>query len=226
MGDVLVTGATGGIGGALVAALRSAGHRVIALGRDPDRLRTLAKDGVRTIQADLTAPASLAEAVGTLDALNSLVHCAGVSEFAAVADTPPETWQNTLAVNVVAAAELTRLTLPALRRSRGHVVFVNASPGIRGVPRWSPFVGSKAALRELADSLREEESPYGVKVTTVYPAGTAGDRLRRVRQAFGRPYDAEACIDPDSLARLIASVLAAPPDSYIAELTVLPSPRS
>ncbi|MGI5271022.1 SDR family NAD(P)-dependent oxidoreductase [Nonomuraea sp. CA-218870] len=38
-----------------------------------------------------------------------------------------------------------------------------------GVARWSAFVGSKAALRELADSLREEEAAHGIRVTTVYP---------------------------------------------------------
>ena len=48
-----------------------------------------------------------------------------------------------------AAAELTRLALPALRRSRGHVLFVHATPGMTAVPRWSVFVSSKAALREL-----------------------------------------------------------------------------
>jgi short chain dehydrogenase len=91
--------------------------------------------------------------------------------------------------HVTGAAELTRLMLPALRGACGHVVFVNASPGMRAVPRWSAFVGSKAALRELADSLREEEEHSGVQVTTVYPAGTATERLRRVRAAFGRDYD-------------------------------------
>ena len=49
------------------------------------------------------------------------------------------------------------------------MIFVNASPGMRAVPRWAAFVGSKAALRELADSLRLEEAEYGVRVTTVYP---------------------------------------------------------
>jgi hypothetical protein len=83
--------------------------------------------------------------VRDIDHLDFLIHCAGVSAVASVADTDPATWQDTLTVNVTAAAELTRLLLPALRRSRGHVIFVNASPGIRAVPRWEAFMGSKAA---------------------------------------------------------------------------------
>ena len=134
-------------------------------------------------------------------------------------------WQETLTINVTAAAELTRLLLPQLRASRGHVIFVNASPGMRAVPRWAAFVGSKAALRELADSLRLEEAENGIRVTTVYPAATATQRLRRIRAAFDRPYEPARCIQPESLAEMIAWVLAAPPDSYVTELSVFPSPR-
>ncbi|MFI9839239.1 SDR family NAD(P)-dependent oxidoreductase [Nonomuraea sp. NPDC051941] len=225
MGTVLVTGATGGIGTALVSALVEAGHRVIAVGRDVGRL------DMRGIEADLAEPGTLAAAVGALEDagelqdVQALVHCAGISPVEAVAEAGPETWRRTLAVNVASAAGLVRLTLPALRRSRGHVIFVNASPGMTGVPRWSAFVGSKAALRELADSLREEEAAHGIRVTTLYPAATATDLLGEVRSAFGRPYDPELCIRPQTLAAMIVWVLSAPADSYACELSVLPSPR-
>ncbi|MEO3802996.1 SDR family NAD(P)-dependent oxidoreductase [Nonomuraea sp. B1E8] len=223
MGHVLVTGATGGIGRAVVGALAEAGHRVTAVGRDVGRL------DVPGVEADLADPTTLAAAVGALegglDDVRALVHCAGISPVEAVADADPETWRRTLAVNVASAAELVRLTLPALRRSRGHVIFVNASPGLTGVPRWSGFAGSKAALRELADSLREEEAAHGVRVTTVYPAATATDLLGEVRRAFGRAYDPASCIRPQTLATMIVWVLSAPADAYPSELSVLPSPR-
>ncbi|MEV3982011.1 SDR family NAD(P)-dependent oxidoreductase [Nonomuraea sp. NPDC049758] len=220
MGNVLLTGATGGIGRPLAAALGAAGHQVIAVGRDVGRL------DVRGIEADLTDPASLAPAMAALAAelteIRAVVHCAGVSPVEAVAEAGPDTWRRTMAVNVASAAELVRLALPALRRSKGHVIFVNASPGLTGVPRWSAFVASKAALRELADSLREEEAVHGVRVTTVYPAATATDLLGEVRAAFGRPYDPQACIRPESLAAMVVWALNAPADSYACELSVLP----
>jgi NADP-dependent 3-hydroxy acid dehydrogenase YdfG len=219
MGHVLVTGATGGIGVALAGALAAAGHRVTAVGRDVARLD---QPG---IEADLAEPERLAAALGTLEDVQALVHCAGISPVAAVADAGPETWRRTMAVNVASAAELVRLTLPALRRSRGHVIFVNASPGMTGVPRWSAFVASKAALRELAGSLREEEAGHGIRVTTIYPAATATDLLGEVRSAFGRPYDPDSCIRPESLAEMIVWVLNAPADAYACELSVLPTPR-
>jgi NADP-dependent 3-hydroxy acid dehydrogenase YdfG len=224
MRDVLVTGASGGIGSAVAGVLTSSGHRVIAVGRDSDRLERLSSDGARVIAVDLAYVGGLRAAVRDIDHLDALIHCAGVSAVASVADTDPATWQDILTVNVTAAAELTRLLLPALRRSHGHVIFVNASPGMRAVPRWAAFVGSKAALRELADSLRFEEATHGVRVTTVYPAGTATERLRSIRAAFDRPYEPARCIQPDSLAEMIAWVLAAPPDSYVTELSVHPAP--
>jgi NADP-dependent 3-hydroxy acid dehydrogenase YdfG len=226
VGNVLVTGATGGIGSAIVAALLSEGHQVTALGRDISRLGELAASGAQTVAADLTQVESLSETVSELPAPDALVHCAGISEIATVADAEPAVWVRTLTVNVAAAAELTRVMLPALRDAHGHVVFVNASPGMRAVPRWASFVGSKAALRELADSLRDEEAANGVKVTTVYPSGTATERLRGIRAAFGREYDPAHCIQPETLATMIVWLLAAPPDAYVSELAVSSSPHS
>jgi NADP-dependent 3-hydroxy acid dehydrogenase YdfG len=225
VGEVMVTGATGGIGRAIVAALVAAGHRVSAVGRDSDRLRSV--PGVRAITADLAQPQRLAQAIGDPGQLDALVYCAGVSieAIAPVADTGMTVWQETMAVNILAAAELTRLALPALRRSHGHVVFINSARGVRAVPGWSAFAASKAALQELADSLRAEEAGNGLRVTTIYPGATATEHLRQVREAFGRGYDPQRCIQPETLAAAVAWVLAAPPDAYVSELSVLAAPR-
>lgn len=225
MADVMVTGASGGIGRAVVTALASSGHQVLALSRDAEKVDHLTAGSVRLIAADLARIAELRAAIGEVERLDALVHCAGVSKVASVADTNPATWCDTLMVNVAAAAELTRLLLPQLRAARGHVIFVNASPGTRAVPRWAAFVGSKAALRELADSLRAEEAQNGVRVTTVYPAATATEQLRSIRAAFDRPYDPARCIQPDSLAEMIVWLLTGPPDSYVTELSVIPAPK-
>lgn len=229
MGTILISGATGGIGTALTAELAGAGHDVTGLCRDQGGRARLEAIGARGVVADLSEPARLAASLpgtgGREAGLDALVHCAGVADIDAVADATTASWQRVLTINVAAAAELTRLMLPALRRAHGHVVFVNATPGMRAVPRWPAFVASKAALRELADALRAEEQGHRVRVTTVYPAATATEQLRSIRSAFGRPYDPKLCIQPRSLASMIAWVLAAPPDAYPSELSVLPGPH-
>ena len=64
------------------------------------------------VAADLTNVRELRNAINGIDHLNALIHCAGISAVAAVADTDAAAWQETLTVNVAAAAELTRLLLP------------------------------------------------------------------------------------------------------------------
>lgn len=225
MGEVMVTGAAGGIGRALVGALSAAGHHVSAVGRDLGRLGPM--PGLRTITADLSQPQQLAQAVTVPGQLDALVHCAGVSveAIAPVASTGLDVWQETMAVNTLAAAELTRLVLPALRRSQGHVVFINSARGVRAAPSWSAFAASKAALQELADSLRIEEADRGVRVTTIFLGATATEKLRQVRTAFASRYDPAECIQPETLAAMVVWVLAAPPDGYVSELVVRPGPR-
>lgn len=221
----MVTGATGGIGSAVVRALAERGDRVIALGRDPGRLAGLAAlPGVRALAVDLRDLAALPAALDGVAGLDALVHCAGTAPVAAVADSPAALWEEVLAVNLVAAAELTRLALPALRARRGHAVFVNAAPGAHGVPGWAAYTAAKAGLRELADALRAEEAGNGVRVTGVYPAGTATELLRRTRAAFGRDYDPDACIRPETVAAAIRDVLSLPPDAQVGEITLRPGP--
>lgn len=137
---------------------------------------------------------------------------------ASAAESPTDLWRDTLAVNLVSAAELTRVLLPALRARRGHVVFVNAAPGLHGTPAWSAYTASKAGLRELADALRAEEAGHGLRVTGVHPGGTATELLREVRSAFGHDYDPDTCIRPETLAAVIADALETPRDAQLTEI--------
>ncbi len=219
---VVITGATGGIGEALARAFADRGDRVLAIARPGERLDRLCArlPTVTPVPLDLRAADQAAVALGELDRVDVLVHCAGVSEVAAVSDTSFEDWRDTLTINVAAAAELTRTMLPALRAAHGQVVFINAAPGMGAVPRWSAYVGSKAALRELADSLREEEREHGVRVTTVYPGGVATELLRKVRGQFGRPFEPEDTIGPSTLASIVRTVVDFGGDAHVTELSV------
>ena len=62
-------------------------------------------------------------------------------------------------------------------------------------------------------------------MTTVYPGGTATGHLRDIRATAGRDYDPERLIRPETLAAMVAWVLAAPPDAYVSELSVIAAPR-
>lgn len=220
MRTAVVTGATGGIGSAVVRALVDRGYRVLAVGRSAGALAEL--PGVEPVVLDLARPFALPDALAELDRLDVFVHAAGIADVASVADSDPALWQRTLAVNLTGPAELVRGLLPALRAAAGRVVFVNIAPGTHAVPNWSAYVASKAALRELADSLRAEE--HAIRVTTVYPAGVDTPLLREVRTAFGRPYDPAACLRPETLAWLVMTAIDCPADAHLTELSVRPAP--
>ena len=216
----VVGGATGGIGEAVVDALAAAGYRVFALGRSAEKLAALQREGVVPCAVDLVGLESLPDSLSELERVEAIVHCAGVAGVASVEESPRALWDETFAVNVAGPATLTRALLPALRSARGRVVFVNAAPGLHAVRKWSAYTASKAALRELADSLREEERVNGLRVTSLFPGGVRTELLRTVRDALGVPYDPAVTVSPETLAALVLTVLTFPDDAEILDVSL------
>jgi short-subunit dehydrogenase len=226
----LITGAGSGIGAAVARRLRERGDELWLLARDAGRAKQLAAEfpGTRTVVGDLAEPERLSWALGHQalpDRLDSLLHIAGVVELGQVGDLTPKVWNATLAANLVAPAELTRLLLPQLRLAQGHVVFVNSGAGLRANAEWATYAASKHGLKALADALRWEESGNGLRVTSVYPGRTATPMQEKVHAQEGRDYDASAWIDPRTVAATILHVLDLPGDATIPEVSVHPAPR-
>jgi short-subunit dehydrogenase len=227
MATHLVTGAGSGIGAALADRLAERGDDLWLLARDAGRATQLRErfPGAQTLVGDLADPARLSWAFShqsTPARLDSLIHVAGVVELGAVVDTPVATWQQQLAVNAIAPAEVTRLLIHALRMSRGQVVFVNSGAGLRVSAEWGSYAASKFAVRAIADALREEERANGIRVTTVYPGRTATPMQEKVHQQEGADYDASRWIDPASVATTILAALDLPRDAEMTEVTVRP----
>ncbi|MFC4639485.1 SDR family oxidoreductase [Deinococcus hohokamensis] len=221
----LITGATGGIGRALAQRL-SPHHDLVLSGRPSPGLDALCDElGAAALPLDLTRPETFEAAVAALGPVTYLVHNAGMVELGPVGGQPHEVWARTLMVNTVAPAELTRVLLPRLRAAQGVVVFVNSGAGLRANAGWASYAASKHALRALADALRDEEAPHGVRVTSVYPGRTATEMQRKVRTQEGAEYQPDAFIQPDTVAATIAFALEAPRDATLTDLSVRPGPR-
>ncbi|MBM9503834.1 SDR family oxidoreductase [Actinacidiphila acididurans] len=223
----LITGAGSGIGAAVARRLLARGDELWLLARDAGRAQQLAEQfpGAYTLVGDLAEPARLSWALSHQappDRLDSLLHVAGVVELGPVGDLTPKIWNETLAVNLVGPAELTRLLLPQLRLSRGHVVLVNSGAGLFAHAEWSAYAASKHGLKALADSLRAEERPNGVRVTSVYPGRTATPMQEKVHRQEGKSYDADRWIDPESVATAVLTALDLPRDAELTDLTVRP----
>jgi NAD(P)-dependent dehydrogenase (short-subunit alcohol dehydrogenase family) len=226
----LVTGAGSGIGAALVGALHARGDALVLLARSGERADDLAATypGATTLVADLADPPGLEQALAEADlpdTLDSVVHVAGAVDLAPLAELDLADWQRQLDVNLTAPALVTRAALPALRAARGLVLFVNSGAGLAAHPDWSAYAASKFGLRALADALRGEEKPHGVRVTTVFPGRTATPMQEKVHRQEGRDYDASAWIDPRTVAATILHVLDLPRDATVPEVSVHPAPR-
>lgn len=225
----VVTGASRGVGWQLVQQLSERGVRVWALARklkDIERLNTLTH--VTAVQQDLTDMATLATHIAQVlqDAdvqqLDLLAHVGAAAAVGPAAATQPDVWQTVLQTNVVAPAVLTGSLISYLRAAQGTVVFINSGAGERAVAQHAVYAASKHALRGYANTLRLEESQYGVRVSTVYPGQIATDMLRTIDEQLGVTFDAEASIQPQTVARAIVTVATASDDVHITNLDLRP----
>ncbi|MDT0323440.1 SDR family oxidoreductase [Streptomyces millisiae] len=228
MATHVITGAGSGIGAAIAERLAERGDEVWLWARDAGRARELESrhPGARTLVGDLSEPDRLSWALGHQsppDRVDSLIHSAGVIELGSVGELTPKVWHATLATNLIAPAELTRLLLPQLRAARGHVVFVNSGAGLHAYGEWGAYAASKFGLRALADALRGEEAPNGVRVTTVYPGRTATPMQEKVHQQEGREYDPDRWLTPRDVATTVLAALDLPRGAEVTDLTVRPT---
>jgi short-subunit dehydrogenase len=99
---------------------------------------------------------------------------------------------------------------------------VNSGAGLRANPGWAAYAASKFGLRALADALRAEERPHGVRVTSVFRGRTATPMQEKVHSQEGKAYDASDWVRAATVVDAIVSVLDLPPDATIPEVSVSP----
>jgi short-subunit dehydrogenase len=169
---VLLTGAGGGIGRAMVQTLQDAGAAVLGVGRGAAATRPA---GTSWLQADLTTDIGVAEiARAAADwGANVVVHAAGVPAFGPLSATPAAQMQAVLQANLLAPMRLTQALLPQLRRlPLAQVVFVGSALGRIGLPGFSVYGASKAGVHAFAEALRRELADSAVRVQILAPRST------------------------------------------------------
>lgn len=171
----LVTGAAGGIGRAIVAALKDAGAHVLAFDRDAAALEKLRQD-CEPVVADLADPAQLEAAIqgalGRHGRIDILVNNAGILSPNKLAATTLEEWHRLMAVNLDAALILTQAVMPAMKANRSGRIINIASYAWKsgGLTAGTSYAVSKAALVGLTFSTARELAPVGVTANAIAPA--------------------------------------------------------
>lgn len=182
-GAVLVTGASSGIGRASAMRLERDGYTVFAGVRkqaDADSLEQAAAHGrIEPVTLDVTeagsieaARAEVEHAVGDAG-LAGLVNNAGIANAGPVEHLPVEEFQRVLDVNLTGQYAVTQAFLPLIRSGGGAIVFITSLGGVVATPFMSPYHASKFGLEAVADSLRRELLPWGIRVVVVEPGSIA-----------------------------------------------------
>lgn len=168
---VLVTGAGGGIGGALIAAFRKAGAaRIIATARSVDT--SAAADGAEWHPLDLTDRASVrACAEAHAEAVDILVNNAGANANSGLLDPDDEdAARDEVAVNYLGTLDLIRAVAPAMKaRKSGCIVNMLSILSHATVPALGSYSASKAAALAMTEGVRAELRPWGVRVVGIFP---------------------------------------------------------
>ena len=187
----VVTGCSSGIGRATALRLAEAGQHVYAGVRNPADGEQLARraDGELTPlildvtdASHITAAAHAVAGHAAAAGLDGLVNNAGFGVACPTELLQLQAFRRQLEVNVTGQLAVTQAFLPALRRARGRIVMVSTI-GVRFTPPFAgPLDATKAALAALADALRQELAPWGVRVVLVEPASInsgAADKVSR-----------------------------------------------
>ncbi len=221
MPTALITGAGGGLGSAIAAALAPS-HTLLLAGRPSKRLDDVARRlGAGTVALDLADTQdiqALAAHSDIVDALDVLVHNAGVAFPDLFVESRIHDWRTTFEVNVIGPVALTHALLPALRRAKGQVIFVNSGAGLNVLAGMASYSASKFALRAFADSLRAEEPT--LRVTSVHPGRVATAMQRQLIEFEGGKYDPKHFLRPETVARAIADIVATPPDGHVHQIVI------
>jgi len=182
----LVTGASSGIGSATAKAFADAGYRVLAVGRNAERLDAVvahAPDRVTPIICDLTGPDVCAELIDNaardFGQLDVLVNNAGIITRATAEATTDEDWRQTMAVNLDVPFYLSRAAVPHLRKTKGRIINVASDWGLRGGEKAAAYCASKGGLVLLTKAMARDHAADGITVNAVCPGDVVTPMLEK-----------------------------------------------
>ena len=211
----LVTGASGGIGGAVATALHAQGATVALAGRNRAALEERAAamgDRALVLTADLADPgaanALAAEAAEAMGGIDILINNAGLARDNLFVRVKDEDWQTVLDVNLTAGFRLARAALRGMMRARwGRIVAITSIVGQTGNPGQANYAASKAGMTGMTKALAAEVAARNVTVNCVAPGfidtamtqGLGDDQTARLTERIpagrlGTPEDVASCV--------------------------------
>ena len=175
--NALVTGASGGIGGAIARSLHEQGAIVALAGRNREALESLASelgDRCHVMVGDLgkieSADAMLSAASDAMDGIDILINNAGLTRDNLMMRIKDDDWQTVIDINLTAAFRLSRAVLRGMMKARwGRIINVTSIVGVTGNPGQTNYAASKAGIIGMSKSLAGEVATRGITVNCIAP---------------------------------------------------------
>lgn len=238
----LITGATGGIGGAIAQSLYLSGFNIALIGRDLKKLEKMREELIKQKEVtcccekiacydiDITNQDDVDRLVKSFlidfNQLDVLVHSAGIFRFGSLEQNKVEILDELYNVNTRAPYLLTQKFLPLLQKTLGQIVFINSSSGLQTCANCGAYSASKAALKMLADSLRCEVNTQGIRVVSIFPGRTASVMQEAIHKLENKVYKAENLLQPSDVASVILNALLLPRTAEVTDVTIRPMIKS
>jgi hypothetical protein len=228
--QIVITGASSGLGAVLARRLSGPDRKVFALARSEEKLRALEaeSDGqIVGLPVDITEPEQIAAAYERIETefgpIDVLINNAGVLYRQNFWEQELETIDQMLDINLKGALYCTRLLLPyLLERRRGYIINVASVGAFHGAPRAAVYAASKHGMLGFADSLTQELLPYSIRVTTICPGGINTPLWRDDRNPY--PWDnKEQLMAPEEVAEVIEFLLTRPSGTVYKNMVFFPS---
>jgi len=229
----VVTGASSGIGKSIAYALANNAVDLCLFGRDKAKLEKVScqlrkiQPNVQTYICDFASAENIRNAAELINSsfpgIDILVHSAGNIILKKLEDFTEEEFDLQFSVNTRAPFLLTKLLLPAIKRRKGQIVFLNSSIAQQKARAdLSIYAGSKYALQAIADSLREEVNASGVRVLSVYPGRTATAMQKDIFKSENREYPKHQLLQPEDIAQSIIDALTLPRTAEVTDISIRP----
>jgi NAD(P)-dependent dehydrogenase (short-subunit alcohol dehydrogenase family) len=175
---ILVVGGAGGVGSAVVELLVNRGCSVVTTVLSPaeaalvqERHRGAVRSHIVDLSDSEAALVKLKEIVASLDHLNAVAICAASAPVGPVETTPLAVFRRTYEINCISEMAVYQAAMPALRETGGRIVLIGSMAGRAAFTFMSAYTATKFAIEGLADVMRREAVPQGVKISLIQPGG-------------------------------------------------------
>ena len=172
----LVTGGSQGIGAAIVALARTAGHEVVFTGRNEQLIEKVAQEtGAHGLRADVSVGDDNARAVDAcrerMGGIDVLINNAGYAYRAEIGALDVDAMRRMFDTNVFGLVDITNRVVPLMKsQGLGDIVNIASTSGMKGAATGTPYGASKWAVRGISQCWQAELRPHGIRVTCVCPS--------------------------------------------------------